>query len=165
MEICRRDGGRCSVTRRPAAGRCGTGRGMNRERTRAARLQLPEQGVCIRKLSGTAWNPGPIPPSVGPALKGLSVNRPWPLVSLLPIAANSWSGQVLSRSSSRVRPPGSSTGVVVLRSQTALTGSVRPRTIPAAGSRDALAAQMNPAACQAARVSCFSRQPPGVAPP
>ena len=29
--------------------------------------------------------------------------KPWPLGSLLPIAAISWSGQVLSRSSSRVR--------------------------------------------------------------
>jgi len=50
-------------------------------------------------------------------------------VSLLPIAAISWSGQVLSRSSSRVRSPGSSTGAVALRSQTALTGSDWLRTI------------------------------------
>jgi hypothetical protein len=50
-------------------------------------------------------------------------------VSLLPIAANSWSGQVLSRSSSRVRSPGNSTDAVALRSQTALTGSDQPRTI------------------------------------
>ena len=57
------------------------------------------------------------------------MSRPWPLVSLVPIAAVSWSGQVPSRSSSRVRSPGSSTGAVALRSQTALTGSDRPRTI------------------------------------
>ncbi len=50
-------------------------------------------------------------------------------MSLLPIAANSWSGQVLSRSSSRVRSPGNSTDAVALRSQTALTGSDQPRTI------------------------------------
>ena len=50
-------------------------------------------------------------------------------MSLLPIAAISWSGQVLSRSFSRVRSPGSSTDAVVLRSQTALTGPYRPRTI------------------------------------
>ena len=63
-------------------------------------------------------------------LLNLSVNSPWPLVSLLPIAAVFWSGQVLSRSSSRVRSPCNSTGAVALRPQTALTGSDRPRTIP-----------------------------------
>jgi hypothetical protein len=48
-------------------------------------------------------------------------------VSLLSIAANSGTlGQVQSRPSSRVRLPRSSTGAVVLRSQTALTGSDRP---------------------------------------
>jgi hypothetical protein len=57
----------------------------------------------------------------------------WPHVSLLPIATISWSGQVESRLSSRVRSPGSSTDAVVLRSPTALTGSDRPRTILAAG--------------------------------
>ena len=57
------------------------------------------------------------------------IGQTWPLVSLLPIAANSWTGQVLSRPSSRVRSPGSLTGAVALRSQTALTGSDRPRTI------------------------------------
>ena len=70
------------------------------------------------------------------AVAVLSVNEPWPLASMLPIAANSWSGQVRSRPSSRVRSPGSSTGAVVLRSQTALTGSARPWTIRS-GSRDA----------------------------
>ena len=49
---------------------------------------------------------------------------------MLPIAAISLDGQVQSRSSSRVRPPGSSAGAVVLGSQTALTGSGRPWTIP-----------------------------------
>ena len=54
----------------------------------------------------------------------------WPLASMLPIAAISLAGQVQSRSSSRVPPPGSSTAAVGLRSQTALTGSDRPWTIP-----------------------------------
>jgi hypothetical protein len=54
----------------------------------------------------------------------------WPPVSLFPIAASTLAGQVLSRSSSRVRSPGSSTGLVVLRPQTALTGSGQPWTIP-----------------------------------
>lgn len=53
----------------------------------------------------------------------LSVNGPWPLVSLLPIAATSKPGQVLSRPTSRVRSPGRFTDAVVLRSQTDLTGS------------------------------------------
>ncbi len=48
---------------------------------------------------------------------------------MLPIVATSLAGQVLSRSSSRVRSPGGSTDAVALRSQTALTGSDRPRTI------------------------------------
>jgi hypothetical protein len=72
--------------------------------------------------------------------------RPWPLVSLLPIAANSWTGQVLSRPSLRVRPPGSSTVAVALQSQTALTGSARPRIIPAAGA-GTLPARPNPGEC------------------
>jgi hypothetical protein len=54
----------------------------------------------------------------------------WPLASMLPIAAISLAGQVQSRSSSRVPPPGNSTAAVGLRSQTALTGSDRPWTIP-----------------------------------
>ena len=56
--------------------------------------------------------------------------RPWPLVSLLPIAAIPLAGQVLSRSSSCVRSPGRFTEAVALRSQTALTGSAWPWTIP-----------------------------------
>ena len=86
----------------------------------------------------------------------LSVNRFWPLVSLLPIAAISWSGQVLSRPSSRVRSPGSSTGAVVLRSQTALTGSDRPRTIPAAGAGTPTCTDETCCTCQAARLSAFA---------
>jgi hypothetical protein len=58
----------------------------------------------------------------------------WPLASMLPIAAISLAGQVRSRPSSRdARSPGSSTGAVVLRPQTALTGSDRPWTIPQRG--------------------------------
>jgi hypothetical protein len=53
--------------------------------------------------------------------------------SLLSIAAISLAGQVLSRPSSRVHSPVSSTGAVALRSQTALTGSDWPRIILAAG--------------------------------
>ena len=91
----------------------------------------------------------------------LSVKGPWPLVSLLPIAAISWSGQVLSRPSSRVRSPGSSTDAVALRSQTALTGSARPRTIPAAGAGTPTGTDET--CCRSSGpVSCFSRQPPGV---
>ena len=82
-------------------------------------------------------------------------------LSLLPIAANSRSGQVLSRPTSRVRSPGSSTGAVVLRSQTALTGSDRSRTIPAAGAGMS-PAQLKLAVRQAARLLCHSREPPGV---
>jgi hypothetical protein len=70
---------------------------------------------------------------LGLAAPPLSVGCSWPLTSVLPIAANSRTGQVPSRPSSRVRSPGSSPGAVALRSQTALTGSARPRTIPAAG--------------------------------
>jgi hypothetical protein len=46
----------------------------------------------------------------------------WPLASMLPIAAISVAGQVQSRPSSRVPPPGSSTAAVGLRSQTGLDG-------------------------------------------
>jgi hypothetical protein len=90
------------------------------------------------------------------AVAVLSVKDYWPLVSLLPIAANSWSGQVLSRSSSRVRSPGSSTGAVALRSQTGLTGSDRPRTIRAAGAGTTPRAHMKLAVGRAARISSFA---------
>ena len=94
----------------------------------------------------------------------LKCRASWPLASMLPIAAISLAGQVLSRPSSRVRSPGSPTGAVALRSQTALTGSDRPWTIPQrehghpAAERPVTAVQRRPASLPP------SRQPTGVGP-
>ena len=86
-------------------------------------------------------------------------------MSLLPIAANIRARQVLSRSSSRVRSPGSLTGAVVLRSQTALTGSDRPGTIPAAGAGTPPPARVKLAVYQAARLPAFRASRPALARP
>ena len=103
------------------------------------------------------------------ARRRLSVKVFWPLVSLLPIAANSGTlGQGQSRSSSRdVRSPGRLTGVVVLRSQTGLTGSVRPWTISAAGAWTP-PARMKPGDCCMSGgpgCVCLRASRPALAPP
>jgi hypothetical protein len=83
--------------------------------------------VCCQRIVDSTWcDASPY----GLTLKRQGPGHSCPCFRWLPI---SWSGQVRSRSSLRVRSPGSSADAVVLRSQTALTGSVRPRTIPAAG--------------------------------
>jgi hypothetical protein len=90
----------------------------------------------------------------------------WPLAPMLPIAAISGTlGQVQSRPSSRVRSPGSLTDAVVLRSQTGLTGSARPRTISQRG-HGHYSRRLKPDVTAVRRrwpgVSCLSRQPTGV---
>ena len=99
--------------------------------------------------------------STRPSRLSLDAAVPGHSCPLLPIAAISWSGQVLSRSSSRVRSPGSSTGAVVLRSQTALTGSDRPRTIWQREQGRPACADETCCMSSGPRLH-ISRQPPGV---
>ena len=159
-----------STTRWPAPWRS-AGPGAFVEETR---LQLVHDGELVRFRPGTAGRPmrmltdldsrttspntasTPLrqpslqhdaPADPASAVAVLSVRPAWPLVSLLPIAAISWSGQVLSRSSSRVHSPGISTGAGVLPPQTALTGSAGHRTIPAAEAGTPTPSRLNPGDC------------------
>ena len=81
-------------------------------------------------LCGTAaYGPGFAPPLTSKRQPHPAAS---PLVPMLPIAAASLTVGLcwFCHPSSRVRSPGSFTDGVALRSQTALTGSARPWTIP-----------------------------------